>query len=77
MIVKFCRPGFDACIEADNVTSQLCENGRRDVRLCLDGVEVYRALILDTLVLHDGIEHPTYDRAYVMEGGRTVDTIRP
>lgn len=78
MIVKLCSPGHNLIVEADNVTESLCEGGYIDVRVNRGGHEVYRAIVSDKpLPATPETNHPTFNRGYVMEGGKTVDRIQP
>ena len=75
MIVKLSRAGFCVSFDADSVTAQVTERGAIDLRICKGGVEAYRCLICNTHI--EAIDaHPEFDIAYVMENGKTVDTIR-
>jgi hypothetical protein len=78
MIVKLCRPGFEICVVADLTTSQVCDNGSIDFRIIKGGAEAYRCEIrYPGLGSETPEQHPVFDRAYVMENGKTVDRIQP
>lgn len=71
MIVKLTKMGgFTRYIEADNVYEQPVMNGRVDLEIIKHGGPVQRIIIGEED--SDGI----WNRAYIMEHGKTVDTIR-
>ena len=74
MLVKFSDAGMSYTIQCDSVSVEVLESGSR-VRASRDGQNVYDALVgVPYSKKSDGPMY--YNRAYVMENGVTVDTIR-
>lgn len=73
MLVKFSNAGMSYTLQCDSVSVEVLESGSR-VRVSRDGQYVYDALV----GVDDGKKSdiPMYCRAYVMENGITVDTIK-
>ena len=78
MIVKLTRPGgISRLIESTDILCQPVNGGRMDVEISVRSGSPLRFLIGEDgppvdVVTADAI----WDRAYIMEGGKTVDTIR-
>lgn len=74
MLVKFSNSGMSYTIQCDGVSVEVSDNGSR-VRVSRDGQYVYDALVgAPDGQKTDGAMY--YSRAYVMENGVTVDTIK-
>lgn len=74
MLVKFSDAGMSYTIQCDSVSVEVLENGNR-VRVSRDGQYVYDALV--GVPDSKKTDVPMYyNRAYVMENGVTVDTIK-
>lgn len=74
MLVKFSNPGQSYTIQCDSVSVEVSEQGSR-VRVLRDGHYVHDGFVGvadDNRV--EGVMY--YNRAYVMENGITVDTIK-
>lgn len=78
MIVKLTKSGgVSRLIESDGVLVQPVVGGRMDVEVSVRGASPHRFLIGEDGPAVDVITADTiWDRAYVMENGKTVDTIR-
>lgn len=74
MLVKFSDAGMSYTIQCDSVSVEVLESGSR-VRVSRDGQHVYDALVgVPDSKKTDGPMY--YSRAYVMENGVTVDTVK-
>ncbi|MGL4755551.1 MAG: hypothetical protein ACRCXB_24585 [Aeromonadaceae bacterium] len=74
MLIKFVDAGISHTYQCDMVSTEVIEHGYR-VRAFNGGTEVKDAIISQSdlpLAVYD----TKYQRAYVMEGGVTVDTIK-
>lgn len=69
MVIKLCANGCETYIEAETIQAQRLESG------CID-VQSYKAGVLQSRNIIGDHETATHQRAYVMENGKTVDTIR-
>lgn len=74
MLVKFSNPGSSYTVQCDSVSVEVSEHGGR-VRVLRDGGYVHDGFV--------GVKEPNrvdgimyYERAYIMENGVTVDTIK-
>lgn len=91
MIVKLVKGGgYRLHVEADSVLQQVTASGCIDLEICRGGVSVKRVLIGETseedahavgqtLFYGDKPMRAVvadFNRAYLVEGGKTVDTIR-
>lgn len=87
MIVKLTKEGgYCLHVEADAVLQQTTESGCIDLEICRGGNTVKRVLIGETTEANaKAVGQRTaglpvvvadFSRAYIMENGKTVDTIR-
>jgi hypothetical protein len=75
MIIKLCKMGVTRHIECVDVMQQFTANGDIDLEVVTPKGQSIRALIGYREVV--GVGEPTeWGRAYIMENGRTVDTIQ-
>lgn len=80
MIVKLTKlNGLALFIEADQVFQQPVNHGRMDLEIVRQNAPTQRLLVGESAIgenpedpIHSGI----WERAYIMEHGKTVDTIR-
>lgn len=72
MIVKLSNPGgVIRYIEADQVFQQPLIGGCIDLEVAREGHPSQRFVVAPT-----GTEGPVWERAYIMERGKTVDIVR-
>jgi hypothetical protein len=75
MIIKLCRAGVTRHIECVDVLQQTTANNTLDLEVLTPKGESVRVLIGNREIFAVG-EEQQWGRAYIMENGRTVDTIR-
>lgn len=75
MLVKFSNPGASHTMQCDSVSVECVVGDMRRVQVFKDGQKIHDALIGK---FKDGEPDGgmLYERAYVMENGVTVDTIK-
>lgn len=74
MLVRFSNPGSSYTVQCDSVNVEVSEHGSR-VRVLRDGGYAHDGFVgVKESNRVDGIMY--YERAYVMENGVTVDTVK-
>lgn len=78
MLVKFSNPGSTYTIECDSVSTEAGENNFSRVKVFRAGHTIHDVLVGtgEKLPYCSDVHVQYYERAYVMENGVTVDTIR-
>lgn len=80
MIVKLTKMGgFAQFVEADQVYQQPVANGRIDLEIVKQNAPTLRFIVGEDSIgenPEDPVHSGKWERAYIMEHGKTVDTIR-
>lgn len=74
MLIKFVNAGISHTYQCDTVSTESIEGGYR-VRAFNGGVEV-KGAIISRLEMPETDLYSVYSRAYLIESGVTVDTIK-